>query len=64
MIKSSSWDDRDQKPGFFDLKELQQCFDPSHNPPSHIYIPAGQGYRHICPTCKSTVTLRGSDVTM
>lgn len=40
------------KSGFFDLPEVKKnCGHRSHNPPSHIHIPQGKGYRHICPEC-------------
>lgn len=33
------------------------CMDPSHNPPSHLYIPPGTNHTHTCPACgaKSTI---------
>lgn len=37
--------------GFFDLPKLNICNNPEHNPPTHIHIPQGKGYRHICPGC-------------
>ena len=39
--------------GFFDLPQEQRCTHINHNPPSHIAIPMGKGYRHICPSCKT-----------
>lgn len=46
-----------KKSGFFDLpKEEKPCKNPGHNPPGHISIPKGKGYRHVCPGCgKETV---------
>lgn len=29
----------------------EPCQHPEHNPPTHLYIPAGKRYRHICPGC-------------
>ena len=40
-----------KKDGFFDLEETKVCNHPAHMPPSHIHIPQGKGYRHICPSC-------------
>ena len=47
--------------GFFELpKETRTytsdstqdvCYHPEHNPPSHLHIPNGWGYRHECPRC-------------
>ena len=45
------FEQKNQKPGFFDLPKHQVCSHYAHNPPSHLYIPPGQGYRHICPGC-------------
>lgn len=42
---------------FFDLPKTIKCLDASHEPPSHLYIPPGKGYRHICPTCGKTTDL-------
>ena len=48
--------------GFFDLHKTDiyvgNCKDNSHNPPNHIHIPQGKGYKHICPSCeKQTVII-------
>jgi predicted RNA-binding Zn-ribbon protein involved in translation (DUF1610 family) len=41
--------------GFFDLeKEIQTCTDTQHNPPMHMVIPPGKGYKHVCPSCGTT----------
>ena len=37
--------------GFFDLSQDTRCKDRSHEPPMHIHIPQGKGYRHVCPSC-------------
>lgn len=50
------------KPGFFDLPSSRTCTHPEHNPPMHLYIPPGQGYRHVCPGCGYWVDLYGSQV--
>lgn len=41
-----------KKSGFFDLPKKKTCNHPEHNPPTHLHIPQGQGYIHICPGCK------------
>lgn len=51
------------KSGFFDLYEAKPCTHPQHNPPMHLFIPPGKGYRHVCPECGSEVIMRGSQVT-
>lgn len=58
-----------EESGFFDLPELpaykhkrQFCLDPSHEPPMHLHIPAGQGYRHVCRSCGHTVILYPSSM--
>ena len=43
--------------GFFDLPVKEKCTHPGHNPPSHLYIPPGKGYRHVCPGCKKETIL-------
>lgn len=46
------------KGGFFDLVNEKKCNNPSHNPPTHLHIPQGKGYRHICPSCgKETILI-------
>lgn len=37
--------------GFFDLDIPIKCTNPSHEPPTHIHIPQGKGYKHVCPSC-------------
>ena len=43
--------------GFFDLPKDTRCKDKSHKPPTHIYIPQGKGYRHVCPSCGKVTDL-------
>lgn len=48
----SKYDRPEKKGGFFDLpKGEKKCNHPGHQPPSHICIPQGKGYRHVCPAC-------------
>ena len=43
-----------EKGEFFDLpKQEKLCQHPSHNPPTHLHIPEGKGYKHVCPSCKN-----------
>lgn len=52
-----------EKSGFFDLPEISVCGHPEHEPPTHLYIPTGKGYRHICPECGKTVVLKSNQIT-
>ena len=47
----------DKQSGFFDLPKETQCTHPGHNPPSHLHIPPGKGYKHVCPECGKTTTI-------
>lgn len=44
--------------------DLIPCLDPSHPPPTHLYIPPGQQYRHVCPRCGCETILRSNYVSM
>jgi hypothetical protein len=33
------------------MAEPETCRHPHHNPPSHLHVPEGHGYRHTCPGC-------------
>lgn len=43
--------ERKEKSGFFDLEKNSACSNPEHKPPTHLHIPQGKGYKHICPSC-------------
>lgn len=43
--------------GFFDLPNPDRCDDPDHKFPTHLHIPAGKGYTHICPACGKEQTV-------
>lgn len=43
--------------GFFDLPQDTRCKDKSHESPTHIYIPQGKGYIHVCPSCGKVTVL-------
>lgn len=50
--------EKNKKSGFFDLPDHKRCRHPEHQPPSHMVIPPGKGYRHVCPGCgKVTVII-------
>ncbi len=40
------------------------CKSPSHQPPSHLYIPAGEIHIHKCNSCGQEFTMMGSSVWM
>jgi len=45
--------------GFLDLPtEERACPDPRHDPPGHMVIPQGKGYRHVCPACGRVQEIR------
>lgn len=50
--------------GFFDLPKENKCRDKQHNPPMHICIPKGKGYRHVCPLCGQVTTIIPQQVTL
>jgi hypothetical protein len=55
----------ERKSGFFpDPFYERPCLDPSHNAPTHLSIPPGQIYIHVCPSCGYSITLRPSCVTL
>jgi hypothetical protein len=37
--------------GFIKRAEHQMCRSLSHNPPTHMVIPYGYDYKHVCPQC-------------
>ena len=40
------------------------CRSSAHAPPSHIDVPPGQRYRHVCATCGTVTLVRCSGVTL
>lgn len=55
----------DNKSGFFDLEDNdRRCKHREHNPPMHLYIPPGKGYRHVCPGCGREVIMYGQNYAM
>lgn len=47
-----------EKSHFEDIPKQEICKDLSHNLPSHMVIPYGKQYVHICPTCGKRSVLR------
>jgi hypothetical protein len=43
-------------------KEYEPCRSPEHHPPSHICIPQGMQYRHVCPGCGAESVIRPMQV--
>lgn len=37
--------------------KIERCLHPNHNPPSHLSIPQGKRYVHVCPKCKATCVI-------
>lgn len=57
--------------GFIDIEETsytakykRPCACPQHNPPTMLYVPYGQVYKHICPSCGEVTILHSSMVTL
>ena len=49
---------KSQMSGFKPIPKLERpCSNPSHNPPSHLCIPQGQQYEHVCPSCGQSIIL-------
>lgn len=53
-----------QESGFYKLPKEQTCTHPEHSFPMHIYIPRGQGYRHVCPGCGKVQVAHNHGVSM
>lgn len=49
-------DKQKDESGFFDLPG-NKCTHPGHEPPTHLHIPQGKGYKHVCPGCGNTKVL-------
>lgn len=48
----------EDKSGFFPIEVWESpCSDPGHNFPTHLHIPIGMGYKHVCPSCGKTQTV-------
>lgn len=50
--------EKGQESGFFRVREwVGICTHPEHNFPTHLYIPLGMGYKHVCPGCGKVQTV-------
>lgn len=49
--------------GFFDLEIEETCNHPEHKPPTHLHIPQGKGYRHVCPACGNVIEVIPPQIT-
>lgn len=47
----------EEKSHFEDLEDSKKCNHPEHKPPTHLFIPQGKKYIHICPGCKNRIEL-------
>lgn len=54
----------EDKPGFFDVPPVAGCRHPEHAAPRMLHIPAGKGYRHVCPACGAVSVLYGPEVSL
>jgi hypothetical protein len=48
---------------FEDIEETKTCCHIEHNPPTHLYIPHGKRYIHICPECKERTVFQPPQIT-
>lgn len=48
---------------FEDIEKDVTCKDPGHNIPSHLHIPQGKRYVHICPACGQRSVLQPPQIT-
>lgn len=49
-----------EESGFFDITPQQICTHPEHNFPSHLVIPQGKGYKHVCPGCGRVIVIHNN----
>lgn len=57
-------DNKKKRGGFEDIPKQEQCLHPGHRPPSHMVIPQGKQYRHICPGCGRETLMRPPQIRM
>ncbi len=41
---------------------IERCLGRSHQPPTHLYIPNGKTFTHVCPDCGQQTVLMGSNI--
>ena len=49
--------EKEERSHFEDLDVAPKCNHPEHEPPTHLHIPFGKKYVHICPGCKRRIEL-------
>lgn len=47
-----------EQSGMFRLDKREICLDPGHHFPTHMHIPYGHGYRHVCPRCGNVIVVK------
>ena len=52
------------KSGFEPDMRSGYCRHAEHLPPSHLHIPEGKQYRHVCPACRAQFVLRSNGATL
>lgn len=57
-MKNKGKNPNGRRGSFEDIPAQERCLNPSHEPPSHMVIPAGKQYRHVCPGCGREMILR------
>lgn len=40
----------------------KDCIHPGHQPPTHLYIPPGEVFEHVCPACGDKRPMQGSPI--
>lgn len=54
---------KNEESHFEDIEPINTCRHIGHNPPTHLHIPHGKRYIHICPGCKNRVVLQPPQIT-
>lgn len=49
---------------FIDLPKVEGCKDLAHEPPTHLCIPQGKCYIHVCPRCGAEKILMPPQVSL
>lgn len=49
--------EKEEHSHFEDLKTQPKCNHTGHEPPTHLHIPIGKKYIHICPGCRRRLEL-------
>lgn len=51
-----------EQSGFEDDMTPKRCLHPEHQPPSHLFIPQGKVYRHVCPSCGFVMRIKPVEI--